>query len=80
MDDTTTPIPDNAKPVEHDSDDRREEVAEIASHVYEVREGKDGTPQEDWLKAEAILARKEREAATEQPLVTHTEVLPKSEG
>lgn len=48
-----------------------EEIAEVASHVYEVREGKEGDPMEDWLKAKALLERRDREAATEQPLVTH---------
>jgi hypothetical protein len=51
--------------------DRQEEIAQIASHVFEVREGKEGTPVEDWLKAEAILVRKERAAEIEQPLVDH---------
>lgn len=48
-----------------------EEIAEVASHVYEVREGKEGDPVEDWLKAKAILDRRDRAAATQQPLVTH---------
>lgn len=50
----------------------REEVAAVASQVYEVREGREGNPEEDWLKAEAILQRREREAQTEQPLVDHS--------
>jgi hypothetical protein len=74
MQDTTAPAPgENETEVDIDPPkDRREEVAEIASHVYEVREGKEGTPVEDWLKAEAILARKEHAAAIEQPLVDHS--------
>ncbi len=53
-------------------DVKRDEVAEVASHVYEVREGREGNAEEDWLKAEAILERREREATTEQPLVDHS--------
>lgn len=48
-----------------------DEIAEVASHVYEVREGKEGDPVDDWLKAKAILDRRDRAAATQQPLVTH---------
>lgn len=59
-----------------------EEIAEVASHVYEVREGKEGDPVEDWLKAKAILDRRDRDAATEQPLVTHDDSgkLPETSG
>ena len=51
---------------------KHEEIAEVASHVYEVRGGVGGNDVEDWLKAEAILERREHAAATEQPLVDHT--------
>jgi len=63
---------DQDKSTGHSNDeDRHQEIAEIASHVYEVREGKEGDAVEDWLKAEAILERRDRAAATEQPLVQH---------
>lgn len=62
---------DPTKTTGSSGDDRQQEIAEIASHVYEVREGKDGDAVDDWLKAEAILERRDRAAATEQPLVQH---------
>lgn len=62
---------DQTKATGSSGEDRHEEIAEIASHVYEVREGKEGDAVEDWLKAEAILERRDRAAATEQPLVQH---------
>ena len=84
MEDITAPPSSGENETEVDIDppkDRQEEIAEIASHVYEVREGKEGTPVEDWLKAEAILARKEHAAAIEQPLVDHSKTAdgPKAE-
>ena len=74
MEDTTTPRSSGENETELDIDppkNRQAEIAETASQVYKVREGKEGTPVEDWLTAEAILARKEHAAAIEQPLVDH---------
>ncbi|MBX3730969.1 MAG: DUF2934 domain-containing protein [Verrucomicrobiae bacterium] len=75
MNDTgATATPDERKKSANSdpAEDQKKEIAEIASHVYELREGKEGTPVDDWLKAEAILARRERAAAVEQPLVDHS--------
>ncbi|MCW5557397.1 MAG: DUF2934 domain-containing protein [Verrucomicrobiae bacterium] len=62
---------EHIEPTGSNGENRQQEIAEIASHVYEVREGKEGNDVEDWLKAEAILERRDRAAATEQPLVQH---------
>ena len=69
---TTPQKTQETSPVEISPEESRETVAAVASHVYEVREGRDGNAEEDWLKAEAILQRREREAQTEQPLVDHS--------
>jgi len=62
---------DDINPAGSSGEDQERDIAEIASHVYEVREGKDGDEVEDWLKAKAILDRRNLAAATEQPLVQH---------
>jgi len=70
--DLTPPPPKENSTNEGSPDIKSDEVAAVASHVYEVREGREGSAEEDWLKAEAILERREREATTEQPLVDHS--------
>jgi hypothetical protein len=78
-----SPVSNAASPPDPVTPERSyEEIAEVASHVYEVREGKEGDPVEDWLKAKAILDRRDRDAATEQPLVTHDDSgkLPETSG